>query len=42
MSDHLPMWVELNTEFSDRYLKQKSEGETPEEDATPTMLRNVL
>jgi endonuclease/exonuclease/phosphatase family metal-dependent hydrolase len=42
MSDHLPMWVELNTEFSGRYLKQKSEGQTPEEDATPTMLRNVL
>ena len=42
MSDHLPMWVELSTDFSARYLKQKAGGETPRDDAAPTMLRNIL
>jgi len=42
MSDHLPMWVELSTDFSARYLKEKAGGQTPAEDATPTMLRNIL
>ena len=27
MSDHLPMWIELRTDFGDDYLKEVAEGE---------------
>lgn len=42
MSDHLPMWIELQTDFSRRYLSAKRAGETPVEDDAPSMLRNIL
>jgi hypothetical protein len=42
MSDHLPMWIELQTDFSTRYLTTKQEGRTPVEDAAPSMQSNIL
>ena len=38
MSDHLPMWIELNTDFSRAYLEQKRQHEmapTPAPDLVP-------
>jgi len=31
MSDHLPMWIELKTDFGDEYLNKKIETETESE-----------
>jgi hypothetical protein len=42
MSDHLPMWIELQTDFSTRYLTTKQAGRTPAEDAAPSMQSNIL
>jgi hypothetical protein len=32
MSDHLPLWIKLQTDFSQRYLETKAAGATPVED----------
>jgi endonuclease/exonuclease/phosphatase family metal-dependent hydrolase len=29
LSDHLPMWIELRTDFSDKYLRQKMRAAGP-------------
>jgi endonuclease/exonuclease/phosphatase family metal-dependent hydrolase len=42
MSDHLPMWIELHTDFGRRYLATKKAGRTPVEDAAPSMQPNIL
>jgi len=42
MSDHLPMWIELQTDFSRRYLTTKVAGRTPVEDEAPSMQPNIL
>lgn len=42
MSDHLPMWIELSTDFSRRYLEKKIAGETPVEDDSPSMIPDIL
>jgi endonuclease/exonuclease/phosphatase family metal-dependent hydrolase len=35
MSDHLPLWVELKIDFTDKYLKRIREGEQPVNPPTP-------
>jgi hypothetical protein len=36
------MWIELKTDFSRRYLEKKISRQTPIEDETPSMMRNIL